>query len=259
MVSQNHIIVTRYSLKSKTMLSGATQEIIKDEITRSAWLAHRNDLFSKFCLPSLVGQKVRPALWILLMDISDEWISKELGLDTYDWILPLYIQSGQTGFSETKKAIRQFEKDSDNRVYKISRLDNDDMLASNFISVIAEYPEEELAERSTSAKTPFAIVAQRGCRWDGKKNIVFDFPTCPFITYLYKADDVKKGNFSLPLAINHMKVREFPHLLTTTDEPLWCQVIHDQNLKNQMIGKGDYIPPLSEERLNSLFTAKARL
>jgi hypothetical protein len=253
MIINNHILVTRYSLKSDKLFGGLTKKIIENDQVRNTWIKDRNILFTKYCMPSILRQHLRPLKWLLLMDETDTWVPSDIGIDKYDWIVPCFIPSGESSSSTIQDIAKDIFSEGNLNELKISRVDNDDMLSMDYFESINDFNYHDFESYDNNSDKPFVLVSPIGVRWNGISNVVFNYETPPFLTYIYSGIHLNNKKFTSPFDINHVHVTKHPHAVVDSRTPQWLQVIHQNNLSNEFEPKGDVIKSMSVDELNDLF------
>ncbi|WP_185969282.1 glycosyltransferase [Aliiglaciecola sp. M165] len=229
---------------------------MRDDQLRREWLLHRNELFLSLCLPSILRQSKLPNSWIILFDESDEWVVQALRLSKYDWIFPVLVKYGEDGKTQILETIKKNLEHSGDQYIRVCRLDNDDMLSFDYIEKVSDVP-DSFAEKSVGDSKTYAVVASKGCRWDGKTNIIFDYLNSPFITYFFKKKKLTNSLFFSPFEKKHTLILEEPHFILKSEHPLWLQYIHNKNMRNEMAPKGKIYPSLSRHNLEQIFGLKS--
>ena len=137
----DHFLLTRFNLKKSDWQKDKNSQAVLDE----KWLKNRIGLFTKFCLPSVLGQTLKDFKWLIFFQEDPEPEIRALvkKLKAHDFIEPVFVN----GFEEFQKNLpsyiaKRMTADSDGLL--TTRLDNDDALHKDFISWVqaATTPQE---------------------------------------------------------------------------------------------------------------------
>lgn len=116
-----HLLLTRFNVRRDGSMQKTPDE---------AWLAHRFDLFERFCLPSLCAQTCQGFRWIVFFDEAtpDSYRSKIEIYAKWPNFQPLYVD--RLSLSDLATVLEPYVQ----APYLITtRLDNDDALSKHFI------------------------------------------------------------------------------------------------------------------------------
>jgi hypothetical protein len=124
-----HFIITRYNLVKEDWL----EDVEKRKVLDDSWTKSRNDLFLKFCLPSVVNQNCLQFKWLIFFqENSNESVQPVLNkLDKYDFVEAVFLESYEEFQLRLPSIIESYLKKNTTWVLT-TRLDNDDALHSDF-------------------------------------------------------------------------------------------------------------------------------
>ena len=205
--------------------------------TSEAWMAHRLELFDRYCFPSVVRQTCQDFTWLVFVDADTPDYQRAV-LGCYEAYPNLRILSAPRGALTKERrvfgpeAIAAMAAPETDAVIT-SRLDNDDALHRDYMALArAEIPRRHRA----------MLAFPRGLCLDRTRLFVRHYPLNPFPSMIERPD---RSRPDLGLVTvwggEHDKMaefaREFRHLETG---PMWLQVVHERNLLNRP--KGDEVP-----------------
>jgi hypothetical protein len=211
--SFNHFILTRVNYTNSS----------------KEWLSHRIELFEKYTIPSILKQTSKNFTWLWLCDsvYHVDWI-KELASKYIDQIniVPIF-QSGTMDAWQSHfiNYINQNVAKKDIEFLITSRLDNDDMLAPEYI---------ETVQKHTHCQTE--ILDFEGYQLNAQNDDLYicnkytEKPS-PFSSLI---EEVSTAPFSTVVIKDHTKLLDEFGTYIKIQNPLFTQVIHDQNLKNKI-------------------------
>lgn len=220
-VSYRHIILTRFNLQYDP-----------DSVLhiQPAWLDNRLALFEQYCLPSVLQQTCKDFTWLLLTDeqTPDTHRQRLLSYETrapyikvifcpyYDDFNVLYRQIGE-----------QYAKGYD---WLLStRLDNDDMLALDFVEQLHTYMD-------THQPANIVFTYPFGIQYFAGENIAFEigFKSNHFLTFLEDKHYIRTC-----LGMDHTKVSP-ASLRSIGSRDMWCEIVHSSNICNDYVPKYHY-------------------
>lgn len=216
-LSYRHIILTRFNLQFER---DSTLHL------SPAWLDNRFALFETYCLPSLHQQTCKDFTWILLAD-SQTPDAQRRKLLSYSRIMPQIEVLFCPFYEDVNLLYRQVGEQycAGYDWLLSSRLDNDDMLASDFV--------EQLHACMTSRQpVPCALTYPVGAQYFVSDNVAFriGFKNNHFLSFV---ED--KNHIRTCLGIDHTKIPR-SSLHSIGDRDMWCEVVHSANICN------DYSP-----------------
>ncbi|MCH4551029.1 glycosyltransferase [Aestuariibaculum lutulentum] len=217
-----HYLITRFNLRHPNWKSTKNNESLLND----AWMTHRMELFSNFCLPSVAAQTNKNFKWIIFFDITTTPAFKEQILNLlkpYKHFIPLFID-GMDQFSP--EIINYIDEDAKNVDYIISsRIDNDDCIHKNYINEI---------QLKFNYQDFLAIDVIKGYSLQispnfylGEKMHLFN----PFISLIES-----KKNYKTVFQGTHANWKTERRMMRISDKPLWLSIIHDKNKVNEFDG-----------------------
>lgn len=220
-MNYNHIILTRFNLQYD-----------KDSRIHidSQWLDERFRLFEAYCLPSIIGQTATNFTWVILC--SDQTP------DVYKDRLTNYTLS----YKNIDIHFCPFYEDINQLYYSIglhysvgyshllsTRVDNDDMLAFDFVETLQSY-----INPLTKEHTIFSFT--NGIQWFEEKDIALtsSFKKNHFLSFYEPANHIRTC-----IGLSHTEVPD--NLLETLEnDGMWCEIVHSNNMCNSYVPKYKY-------------------
>lgn len=131
----NHFIITRFNLKSNTI--GWVSDKNNKEIRTDSWLKHRLSVFTKYCLPSVANQTQKDFNWVIFIDND----TKQFAMDQFNDIASKYkfihfVKVADYNEFQNTYLDHCFKIDGNCEYLITTRLDNDDLVAENYIEEI---------------------------------------------------------------------------------------------------------------------------
>ncbi|OBX25334.1 putative rhamnosyltransferase [Gelidibacter algens] len=214
-----HFLITRFNLKLEEWQTTKKGEPVVSE----AWLKNRFELFNTYCLPSVTQQTNQNFKWLVCFDSETPDVFKTKVSEishSYPNFKPLYLSASTNIIDVLTAEIKLYLTSSDTHIIT-TRMDNDDALHKSFIETI---------QRAFKSQDPFIVDAVRGFQFiPGKKSDVVRIMNVaynPFLSFVEYCD-----NFQTILSRPHLEWHDTQHVILNT-QPLWMQVIHDQNISN---------------------------
>jgi hypothetical protein len=206
-----HLLLTRFSVK---IAGGRCHD--------RAWLDHRFELFERFCFPSVVAQSCQNFRWLAFFDAA---LPPDLRLrvagytQQFPRFQPVYVPE----FFTQKIAQRSISPLASDFDYLITtRLDNDDGVATRFVEAVQSRFDQQTFE---------FINLPHGFILNGKSVYSWSHPANPFISLI---EDSR--NFQTVLCGCHADLGNLGHVQQVEETPGWLQVVHGQNIANQVKG-----------------------
>lgn len=236
-----HFLITRFNLKNPGWDVTKNNEALLDD----NWMAERLELFSNFCLPSVINQRNKNFKWLLFFDSStNEKYKTEIAqiLDNNPMIIPFYID----GMPKFQESILNFitENANDKDYLITSRIDNDDCIHIDFIDEIQKQfnKQDFLAIDTINGYTlqvePNYIL--------GKKEHIFN----PFISLIERNIKPKTVWHYM-----HNMWKKEPRLIHLSEKRLWLSIIHGKNKVNEFDGYGN----IKWSEINNGFTVDSKI
>lgn len=223
-VAIDHVIVTRFNLPT-----AGPESLIR---AQDGWLRNRVELFRRYTVPSIRSQTLKSFSWIVYLDReSPSWLRSVIDpLADEGLLIPLYRET--VTWSDLAVDAREVTGARGNQLLT-TNLDNDDAVAIDFVSRL-----QSLARKNPSA----AIFIVNGLIRSGTK------------LYAHRAKSNAFCSVSEPWSAPQTAWRDWhTHLgnhfpaINVVSEPAWLQVIHGQNVSNQVHGRR--VNPRRYERL----------
>ena len=258
-----HFLLTRFNVR-KVRKTNVVLNKTNIELTPE-WLNHRIGLFQQYCLPSVLSQTNKNFVWIIFYDEKSD---KRLLQKIMEWELQLTLAQiphifhpcpslPESSMSENVfNAIKDILSSQPHRHILQSRLDNDDIVHKDYISLIQEKARNIID--SISLSHPSTIDILHGYQFDQKNKVFYErkYKSNQFISVLFPSEFFNKNNtkenqhFSI-FSYVHNDAHQFP-VYTIDSNRLWIQVIHDRNA-HSTIGKiGTNLVPVKVKKLGKI-------
>jgi len=236
-----HFLLTRFNVRLKFDIP--PRDIPPAPGLDPGWLERRFALYERYCLPSVEEQTVRDFRWLVFMDEETPARFRtrmETLAEKHSFLLPVFCREF-TG----KEVLRHMEifQPAGSGLRITSRLDNDDMLHPRYIERVRSRACAEIAA-GRDAEQGFFIAFPLGCCLRGADAYIQRYRNNPFVSYV-----------SLPTASrtvldsDHRYIADMAPVVHEWRAPMWCQVIHGENVANAL--RGVYWP------FERLFSRKA--
>lgn len=210
----DHLLLTRFNVRLSGMAEAAPDE---------RWLRRRLELFAEYCVPGVAAQTTKNFVWVLLIDESTSVLFEE----------ELRTHASRSGVAVVVERINgQLNEDSLGKVIEhtvrspyviTSRLDNDDVIASDFI---------ETVQMSFRPDAPLVIDIPRGAQYHGGALYAYSLRLSAFISYVEQS----QGAVSVLRDQHPSMGRHGAVEVVEVDHPIWAQVVHGGNVANQVTG-----------------------
>lgn len=230
-----HFILTRFNLTLWTKdKNGAV-------IDRGEWLRERLYLFETYCLPSVKAQECQDFIWVLLCERpheDDEWIQLKEKIDEYKrlcprirpvWVRPKYGRAFASIFRNvTIKLLRECDV-NDEDLCLTTYLDNDDMLHPLYVQLVQQ-------EATSQGGNRTAISYNHGLQYFTELGVAtrISYPNNHFMTFVENVRNVRTcyGYGSHFLMDKNGAVNVYH--INNRNWPMWVEVIHGNNVDNDM-------------------------
>jgi GT2 family glycosyltransferase len=213
-VQLEHFVLTRFNVSVGPVSRGLEAE----------WLAPRLRLFEQWCLPSMRAQSHRGSRWLVFChdQTPEPWRSRleALARDSFE---PIWLDEEFT----PERASHHTRLRTQAGWLATTQLDNDDALAPSFVARLQPWFDRVPADADGRGEVVgFPIGAQvAGQRWYRRV-----YPNNPFQTLIEPTDQARTV-----YGLTHWDLRdERTHLIWS--QPAWLQVVHGQNLANEIRG-----------------------
>ena len=248
----HHFILTRFNLPLWT------EDKCGRSIDRVSWLEERMFLFEKYCLPSVVGQTNYNFTWILLCDENTPVEYREhiksyrdqLSMIELIQVEEEYAWDFPNVFSEVVSSMLEARGANNGDVCITTQLDNDDAINKDYIDFIQRYIlENKDVKDSWKKSTPLFLSFDYGLQYFTCLNMAtrVKYPNNHFMTCVETVKRInteQNGDGSIFLigtcfgyGSHFLLEKEFgmcvEHIVDKT-KPMWCEVIHKDNVDNDV-------------------------
>lgn len=235
----DHFLLTRFNLKKSDWKKDKNSQEVLDE----KWLKNRIELFTKYCLPSVLGQTLRDFKWLIFFQEDPEPEIRKLvkKLQVHDFIEPVFVN----GFEEFQANLPFYiaeRRAADLEWLLTTRLDNDDALHEDFMKWVQEAVTP--TDRDTVMHFPKGLFLELG---DQKRLGAANYPLNQFISLREKITD--KPITALGKA--HDQWDKTYRIQALPNKDAWLQICHSQNMINSFRGV-----PVFSSRINPFFIEK---
>jgi len=226
MSSFQHFILTRFNVPLKFDLPPGEQapHMGIDE----TWLTRRFELFERVCLASVARQTEQNFQWLIFMDWATPIAFKErmaAWAVRHDFLRPIYCS--QFDKALVGEEIRRHE--SPDAVRITTRLDNDDAIHPRLIERVQELAREQLGLRDLSRG--FFISFPMGCSEQHADFYIQRYRCNPFTSFVSS-----QASETHVLSSDHRYIADIAPVVFEYCRPMWCQVIHGENVANELRG-----------------------
>lgn len=215
-----HFLITRFNLRQdkwKTSKNGTA--VLTDK-----WLKNRFVIFENYCLPSVINQSTQDFCWLVFFDTEtpENYRSKiaELSLK-YKNFRPVYVE-GMVNFKKVGKENILKEIKVTDKFMITTRLDNDDVIHKDFIKTI-QMLYKPVHNTVIDLRKGYQVTLKTN--HSQIRKITNDFN--PYISLIETVE-----HFNTVLSKNHKDWRNAASVIIYNKEPLWCELVHQENLSN---------------------------
>ena len=223
MIEFNHVILTVFNVRLH-FGGGIAPDL--------DWLAHRFDLFDKFCYPSVRAQSNPNFKWLVFFDSETPSVYREKIAEYAKWgqFLPQFVDRAMSveAFAEMKRDL--ITRNSLEAKFLISTsLDNDDAIGREYIASV---------QKQFAGQDFEFINFTRGYALNKQNNKLYrkNDPSNPFISLIERIE-----NFKTVWLASHTELAKMGKLRQVETKPIWLQVIHGRNVLNT-IGRRRRVP-----------------
>jgi len=194
----------------------------------AAWHQHRLNLFTTYCVPTVLAQTVSNFQWLIYCDSktgSEQLLELKGTLPDSSRILLRFIDDKSDLLADLRTLILQ----SSTPYVITSRLDNDDGLGEDYIQQVQSHFEE---------RNRLLINFQGGAFYDPKHHILTQSKTTvsnSFSSLIEKRDAAEE--LLTVYGFHHTDLPANALLQQVKGGFHWLKIIHDRNLKSQMKGR----------------------
>jgi Putative rhamnosyl transferase len=226
MSSFQHFILTRFNVPLQFDLPPGEQPVHMgiDE----KWLTRRFDLFERVCLASVARQTELNFRWLIFMDWATPVAFKErmAALTVrYGFLQPIYCS--QFDAALVLEEIHRLE--SPDSIRLTTRLDNDDAIHPRLIERVQARAREQLGSRDPARG--FYISFPIGCSEQHADFYIQRYRFNPFTSFVSSQESETHV-----LSSDHRYIADVAPVIFEYCRPLWCQVIHGENVANELRG-----------------------
>ena len=220
-----HFIITRFNLTQKCDKDSLGSGVLDDN-----WLKKRFQLFENYCFPSLKSQTNKNFEWWVFFDTSTPDLYKRK-IEKLSALLPNFkskFKGSYQDFHDTLAKDLLEEIDGANiDIIITTRLDNDDIFSDDAVAEL----QNNLVDYKCILEMPIGYNLEIG---KVNKLRKMNYPLNPFISLIESV----KNNQTIETVYAHQH-GEWTHLkqINITNKPQWIQVIHGNNVSNQLKGK----------------------
>lgn len=216
-----HFILTRFNLLIFNKDKGG------HNVRSTSWLAHRFDLFERYCLPSLKNQTCQDFEWIVLFDNTTPENFKERITNWQKECLqlkPVYVRpEGGQYFPQVFRD--EVVKRLNGEWVLTTYLDNDDAFDIHFV--------EDIQSRVAELPDGTFITYDNGYQYFTDYNYVMciRYPRNHFMSVIEEAGIRVKTIYGYG---SHYYIDRIPNarIEHVKNLPMWCEVIHEKNMGN---------------------------
>ncbi|SDB82461.1 Putative rhamnosyl transferase [Raineyella antarctica] len=207
----DHFLVTRFNVRS-FYHSGEPTE---------AWLRERLELFLTFCLPSVAGQSSGRFTWLVFFDDqTPAWFRELVEARSGKVFEAVYV----TGYFDHHTVSREVGLRATAPFIITTRLDNDDALSRDFISVI----QQQFAEQDFQF-----INLTSGAQFADGRYYLRPYTKNPFLSLIER----NEGDLRTVMVEHHYRIDQAgPVRNVRTWHPQWLQIVHGGNVLNEIVG-----------------------
>lgn len=217
-----HFILTRFNL----LLWQKDKDGCK--VRTVDWLAHRFELFEKYCLTSLMNQTRQNFEWIILFDSKtpDEFkVRIKRCQEKCRQLIPVFVEPADGRYFQAifrREVVKRLKAPRVVTTY----LDNDDALGSSFV--------EDLQARAQRASDGRFINYTDGYQFytDHKYLLQIHYPRNHFLSVVEKGDPSSVKTIYGYGSHYYIDKIEGVQIETVDMLPMWCEVIHEKNMGN---------------------------
>ena len=220
--SYKHFVITRFNVKAnyecklKNPENNPMERILEED-----YLEERFGIFERYTLQSMKKQTNQNFTWLVLFhrNTPNEFKKKIQKLKEEYNFIDLYFNDEEK-FSFLEYCNMQGE---DTEYFVTTRIDNDDMLAEDYISKIQEY---------ANKNSHTCIVSfEKGIKYDlnSAKKYKYERKDNHFLSMIGPREECI-------LKYNHAKIfsSDKEIVMLDTDKPMWVEIIHDSNVINRI-------------------------
>ena len=210
----DHFLLTRFNVRWRGYQPTGVDPV---------WLAHRFEIFERFCLPSVRGQTEQGFRWLVFFDQATPEDYRRRIEEYVIWpnLLPVFLP--EWSIEAARSAIASYRRPAAETLIT-SRLDNDDAISSDFISAV---------QREASTGFRGFLNFPDGFQWHEGRLYRLRHWSNSFASLIESAPEAE---FETILGVEHMQIIEAPAVRQIVGPARWLQVVHERNLLNRVLG-----------------------
>lgn len=209
-------------------------------IDRSKWLEERLQLFETYCLPSVAGQNCKDFVWFLLLDESTPETYRDRILSYKDICPNIRLVSVKSGYGfrfvevfqgVVSEYLEKFRGDVD-ELCLTTYLDNDDCLHREYVQDVQNF----VRQNSLNHIEDYFLAYDYGLQYYTDLKVVtrISYPNNHFMTLVERVGDIKTCyGYGSHFMLESENVAQVKHI-KTLDKPMWIEVIHGNNVDNDV-------------------------
>ena len=221
-----HFLLTRFNVPLKFDVPPGQQP--KHMGVDAGWLARRFELFERVCLGSVRRQTEGAFQWLVFMDWATPVAFKErmAALTVrHEFLRPVYCSQFDEDFAlaEIRRRVAA------GRIRNKTHLDNDDAIHPSMVERVQALARNRLS--SMELARGFFVSFPIGCAERNGDFYVQRYRHNPFTSFVSSQECPKTV-----LVCDHRAIAEVAPVVFSVARPMWCQVIHGDNVANQLRG-----------------------
>jgi len=221
-----HFILTRFNVPLKFDLSPG--EPAPHRGGDEQWLTRRFELFERVCLSSVARQTEPDFRWLVFMDWATPVSFKErmAALSVrYLFLEPVYC----TQVTDELVLDEIHRREAPETIRITTRLDKDDAIHPRLIEQVQQLAREQLD--SQDLNRGFFISFPIGCSEQHADFYIQRYRYNPFTSFISSLDCS-----TTVLSGDHRSIADTAPVVFHFCRPMWCQVIHGENVANPLRG-----------------------
>lgn len=224
--SFGHFILTRFNVPLQFDLPPGQQP--RHMGIDPGWLARRFELFERVCLASVARQTERDFQWLVFLDEATPAAFRDrlaALAAAHPGLQPVYCDR----FEEETVLPEIRRRETPGRLRITTRLDNDDAIHPRLIERIRQLAHRHAPRQDL--RRGFFISFPIGCCVRHGDFYLQRYRFNPFASYVSAPETARTV-----LGADHRYVADVAPVVFDWTRPMWCQVIHDENVANRLRG-----------------------
>ncbi len=224
--SFGHFILTRFNVPLQFDLPPGQQP--RHMGIDPGWLARRFDLFERVCLASVARQTEPDFQWLVFLDVATPAAFRDRMAAlaaAHPFLRPVFCSR----FDDPTVLPEIRRRETPGRLRITTRLDNDDAIHPHLIARV-----RRLAQRHAPCQDlqrGFFISFPIGCCEREGNFYLQRYRYNPFASYVSASETGRTV-----LGADHRYVADVAPVIFDWCRPMWCQVIHEENVANRLRG-----------------------